>query len=191
MREKSDEGIKTAEPTKFLNPDDAASKTFGNLTAGPVSNILTGRITTGSIITARIISGQIITARTQKPIPYHRKENDILNLFNRLKTTGLSKKQSEEFRLSCEDLKPQCIDGKIDNQVCSVDQAKGRLTFDIKVSGCKEIIDESQGNYIISTGYAKGYVEASTKVLSSESFEAKLIFVIDDGESLVKEWIYK
>jgi hypothetical protein len=44
---------------------------------------------------------------------------------------------------------------------------------------------------MVSTGYAKGYVEASTKVLSSESFEAKLIFVIDDGESLVKEWIDK
>jgi hypothetical protein len=59
------------------------------------------------------------------------------------------------------------------------------------VSDCKEVIDESQGNYIISTGYAKGDVEASTKVLSSESFEAKLIFVIDDGESLVKEGIDK
>jgi hypothetical protein len=185
---KSDEGIKTTEPTKFLNPDDAASKTFGNFTAGPVSNILTGRITTGSIITARIISGQIITARAPRLIPYHHEENDILNLFSRLKTTGLSKKQSEEFKLSCEDLKPQCIEGKIDSQVCSIDQAKGRLTFDIKVSDCKEVIDESQGNYIVSTGYAKGYVEASTKVLSSESFEAKLIFVINDGESLVKEF---
>jgi hypothetical protein len=56
MREKSDKGIKTAEPTKFLNIDDAASKTFGNFAVGPVSNILTGRITQGSIITARIIS---------------------------------------------------------------------------------------------------------------------------------------
>jgi hypothetical protein len=91
MREKSDEGIKTAEPTKFLNIDDAASKTFGNFAAGPVSNILTGRITQGSIITARIISGQIITARAPKLISYHHEENDILNLFSRLKTTGLSK----------------------------------------------------------------------------------------------------
>ena len=137
MREKSDEGIKTAEPTKFLNMDDAASKTFGNFAAGPVSNILTSLITTGITITARIISGQIITARTQKLIPYHHEENDILNLFSRLKTTGVSKKQSEEFSLSCEDLKPQCIEGKIDSQVCSIDQAKGRFTFDIKVSDCK------------------------------------------------------
>jgi hypothetical protein len=89
---KSEEGIKIAEPTKFLNPDDAASKTFGNFTAGPVNNILTGRITTGSIITARIISGKIITARAPKLIPYHHEENDILNLFSRLKKHGAFKK---------------------------------------------------------------------------------------------------
>jgi hypothetical protein len=92
VEKKSDEGIKTAEPTKFLNMDDAASKTFGNFAVGPVNNILTGCITTGSIITARIISGQIITARIQKLIPYHHEENDILNLFSRLKKHGAFKK---------------------------------------------------------------------------------------------------
>jgi hypothetical protein len=76
------------------------------------SEMITGRMITGRAITARIITGRIITARSPKFMNGNDDGNDILNLFGRFKKSRLSKKQSEEFELSCEDVKPQCIEGK-------------------------------------------------------------------------------
>jgi hypothetical protein len=154
--------------------------------------MITGRMITGRAITARIITGRIITARSPKFINVigndnNNNEDDILNLFGRLKKSRLSKKQSEEFEISCEDVKPKCVDGKVEKADCKKDQSTNRLNFDIKVSDCKEIVDEQKGDYIVSTGYAKGYLEISTKVSQNIS-DAKFIVAIEDGDSLVKEF---
>jgi hypothetical protein len=169
----------------FTSPDDAANKTFGSLSAGPVNGIITGRMTGGNIITARIITGRIITERAPKLINDGDKI-DILNLAGRLyEKTRLSKK--EEFEFTCEDLKPKCVEGNVEKAECSIDQSTNRLYFDISVKDCKEIIDEQKGDYIISTGYAKGYVESSTK-FSQNSFNANIISFIEQGESLIREF---
>jgi DNA replication initiation complex subunit (GINS family) len=171
--------------TTFTSPDDAANKTFGSLSAGPVNGIITGRMTGGNIITARIITGRIITARAPKLINDGDKI-DILNLAGRLyEKTRLSKK--EEFEFTCEDLKPKCVEGNVEKAECKKDQSTKRLYFDISVKDCKEIIDEQKGDYIISTGYAKGYVESSTK-FSQNSFNANIISFIEQGESLIREF---
>ena len=171
--------------TTFTSPDDAANKTFGSLSAGPVNGIITGRMTGGNIITARIITGRIITARAPKLINDGEKI-DILNLAGRLyEKTRLSKK--EEFEFTCEDLKPKCIEGNVEKAECKKDQSTNRLYFDISVKDCKEIIDEQKGDYIISTGYAKGYVESSTK-FSQNSFNTNIISFIEQGESLIREF---
>ncbi|MFZ8805308.1 MAG: hypothetical protein ACO2PO_20345, partial [Candidatus Calescibacterium sp.] len=186
--------------TTFTNPDDAATKTSGSLSVASdiitarafQGEMITGRIITGRAITARIITGRIITARSPKFINVIGNDNDddkddILNLFGRLKKGRLLKKQSEESEISCEDLKPKCVEGKVEKAECSIDQLTYRLNFDIKVSECKEIVDEQKGDYIISTGYAKGYLEISGKVSENIS-EARFIFAIEDGDSLVKEF---
>ena len=171
--------------TTFTSPDDAANKTFGSLSAGPVDGIITGRMTGGNIITARIITGRIITARAPKLINDGDKI-DILNLAGRLyEKTRLSKK--EEFEFTCEDLKPKCVEGNVEKAECKKDQSTKRLYFDISVKDCKEIIDEQKGDYIISTGYAKGYVESSTK-FSQNSFNANIISFIEQGELLIREF---
>ncbi|MFZ8804522.1 MAG: MopE-related protein, partial [Candidatus Calescibacterium sp.] len=171
--------------TTFTSPDDAANKTFGSLSAGPVDGIITGRMTGGNIITARIITGRIITARAPKLINDGEKI-DILNLAGRLyEKTRLSKK--EEFEFTCEDLKPKCVEGNVEKAECKKDQSTNRLYFDISVKDCKEIIDEQKGDYIISTGYAKGYVESSTK-FSQNSFNANIISFIEQGELLIREF---
>jgi hypothetical protein len=154
--------------------------------------MITGRIITGRAITARIITGRIITARSPKFINVSESDNDddkddILNLFMRLKKSRLLKKRSEELEISCEDLKPKCVEGKVEKAECSIDQSTNRFNFDIKVSECKEIVDEQKGDYIVSTGYAKGYLEISGKV-SENILEARFIFAIEDGDSLVKEF---
>jgi hypothetical protein len=187
--------------TTFTNPDDAATKTFGSLSVA--SDIITARafqgemisggIITGRAITARIITGRIITARSPKFINVIENDNDddkddILNLFGRLKKGRLSKKRAEGSEIICEYVKPKCVEGKVEKADCNIDQSTNRLNFDIKVSECKEIVDEQKGDYIISTGYAKGYLEISVKV-SQESGEVKFIFAIEDGDSLVKEFI--
>jgi hypothetical protein len=185
----------------FTNPDDAATKTFGSLSVASdniitarasQSEMITGRMITGRAITARIITGRIITARSPKFINVIGNDNDddeddILNLFGRLKKSRLSKKQSEGSEISCEDVKPKCVDGKVEKADCKKDQSTNRLNFDIKLTDCKEIVDEQKGEYIVSTGYAKGYLEISTKV-SQGSGEAKFIFAIEDGDSLAKEF---
>jgi hypothetical protein len=169
----------------FTSPDDAANKTFGSLSAGPVNGIITGRMTGGNIITARIITGRIITERAPKLINDGDKI-DILNLAGRLyEKTRLSKK--EEFEFTCEDLKPKCVEGNVEKAECKKDQSTNRLYFDISVKDCKEIIDEQKGDYIISTGYAKGYVESSAK-FSQNSFNANIISFIEQGESLIREF---
>jgi hypothetical protein len=154
--------------------------------------MITGRMITGRAITARIITGRIITARSPKFMNVIKSDNnddgnDILDLFGRLKKSRLSEKQSEGSEISCEDLKPKCVDGKVEKADCNKDQSTNRLNFDIKVSECKEIVDEQKGDYIVSTGYAKGYLEISTKV-SQGSGEVKFVFAIEDGDSLVKEF---
>jgi hypothetical protein len=168
----------TTGQTTFTSPADAATKTFGSLSVASdniitarasQSEMITGRMITGRAITARIITGRIITARSPKFINVIGNDNDddeddILNLFGRLKKSRLSKKQSEEFEISCEDVKPKCVEGKVEKADCKKDQSTKRLNFDIKLSECKEIIDEQKGEYIVSTGYAKGYLEISTKV---------------------------
>jgi hypothetical protein len=184
----------------FTNPNDAATKTFGSLSVASdniitarasQSEMITGRMITGRAITARIITGRIITARSPKFINVigndkDDDEDDILNLFGRLKKGRLSKKQAEELEISCEDVKPKCVEGKVEEAYCN--QSTNRLNFDIKLSDCKEIVDEQKGEYIVSTGYAKGYLEISTKVSQGTS-EAKFIVAIEDGDSLVKEFI--
>jgi hypothetical protein len=189
--------------TTFTNPDDAATKTSGSLSVA--SDIITARafqgemisggIITGRAITARIITGRIITARSPKFINVIGNDNDddkddILNLFGRLKKGRLSKKRAEGSKIICEDVKPKCVEGKVEKAECSIDsidQSTYRFNFDIKVSECKEIVDEQKGDYIISTGYAKGYLEISGKVSENIS-EARFIFAIEDGDSLVKEF---
>jgi hypothetical protein len=142
-------------------------------------------MTGGNIITARIITGRIITARAPKLINDGDKI-DILNLAGRLyEKTRLSKK--EEFEFTCEDLKPKCVEGNVEKAECKKDQSTKRLYFDISVKDCKEIIDEQKGDYIISTGYAKGYVESSTK-FSQNSFNANIISFIEQGELLIREF---
>jgi hypothetical protein len=197
----------TTGQTTFTSPDDAATKTFGSLSVASdniitarasqsemiTGRMITGRMITGRVITARIITGRIITARSPKFIDVSESDNnnnedDILNLFGRLKKSRLSKKQSEGSEISCEDVKPKCVDGKVEKADCNIDQSTNRLNFDIKLSECKEVVDEQEGDYIVSTGYAKGYLEISTKV-SQGSGEAKFIFAIEDGDSLVKEFI--
>jgi hypothetical protein len=176
----------TTGQTTFTSPDDAANKTFGSLSAGPVNGIITGRMTGGNIITARIITGRIITARAPKLINDDGDKIDILNLAGRLyEKTRLSKK--EEFEFTCEDLKPKCVEGNVEKAECKKDQSTNRLYFDISVKDCKEIIDKQKGDYIISTGYAKGYVESSTK-FSQNSFNANIISFIEQGESLIREF---
>jgi uncharacterized delta-60 repeat protein len=176
-------GFPTA--TTFTSPDDAANKTFGSLSAGPVDGIITGRMTGGNIITARIITGRIINTSAPKLINDGDKI-DTLNLAGRLyEKTRLSKK--EEFEFTCEDLKPKCVEGNVEKAECKKDQSTNRLYFDISVKDCKEIIDEQKGDYIISTGYAKGYVESSTK-FSQNSFNANIISFIEQGESLIREF---
>jgi hypothetical protein len=175
----------TTGQTTFTSPDDAATKTFGSLSAGPVNGIITGRMTGGNIITARIITGRIINTRAPKLINDGDKI-DILNLAGRLyEKTRLSKK--EEFEFTCEDLKPKCVEGNVEKVECKKDQSTNRLYFDISVKDCKEIIDKQKGDYIISTGYAKGYVESSTK-FSQNSFNANIISFIEKGESLIREF---
>jgi hypothetical protein len=175
----------TTGQTTFTSPDDAATKTFGSLSAGPVNGIITGRMTGGNIITARIITGRIINTRAPKLINDGDKI-DILNLAGRLyEKTRLSKK--EEFEFTCEDLKPKCVEGNVEKVECKKDQSTNRLYFDISVKDCKEIIDKQKGDYIISTGYAKGYVESSTK-FSQNSFNANIISFIEQGESLIREF---
>jgi hypothetical protein len=170
--------------TKFTSPDDAANKTFGSLSAGPVDGIITGRMTGGNIIMARI-TGRIINTSAPKLINDGDKI-DTLNLAGRLyEKTRLSKK--EEFEFTCEDLKPKCVDGKVEKAECKKDQSTNRLYFDISVKDCKEIIDKQKGDYIISTGYVKGYVESSTK-FSQNSFNANIISFIEQGESLIREF---
>jgi uncharacterized delta-60 repeat protein len=202
----------TTGQTTFTNPDDAATKTFGSLSVASdniitarasqsemitgrmiTGRMITGRMITGRVITARIITGRIITARSPKFIDVSESDNnnnedDILNLFGRLKKGRLSKKQSEGSEISCEDVKPKCVEGKVEKADCNKDQSTNRLNFDIKLSDCKEIVDEQKGDYIVSTGYAKGYLEISTKV-SQGGGEAKFIFAIEEGDSLVKEFI--
>jgi uncharacterized delta-60 repeat protein len=208
----------TTGQTTFTSPDDAATKTFGSLSVASdniitarasqsemitgrmiTGRMITGRMITGRVITARIITGRIITARSPKFLNVSGSDNDdneddILNLFGRLKKSRLSKKQSEEFEISCEDLKPKCVEGKVEKADCN--QSTNRLNFDIKVSECKEIVDEQEGDYIVSTGYVKGYLEISTKVsrnisekVSQNISDAKFIVAIEDGDSLVKEFI--
>jgi hypothetical protein len=88
--------------TTFIGPDDAATKTFGSLSVASdiitarasQSEMITGRIITGRAITARIITGRIITARSPKFINVIGNDNDddeddILNLFVRLKKSRL------------------------------------------------------------------------------------------------------
>jgi hypothetical protein len=199
-KKKSEKPEPTGQAT-FTSPDDAATKTFGSLSVASdniitarasQSEMITGRMITGRAITARIITGRIITARSPKFLNVSESDNDdneddILNLFGRLKKSRLSKKQSEGSEISCEDLKPKCVEGKVEKAYCNKDQSTNRLNFDIKVSECKEIVDEQKGDYIVSTGYAKGYLEISTKV-SQGSSEAKFIVAIEDGDSLVKEF---
>ena len=191
----------TTGQTTFTSSDDAATKTFCSLSVASDNIItarasqgemITGRMITGRAITARIITGRIITARSPKFINViwngnDDDEDDILNLFGRLKKGRLSKKQSEELEISCEDLKPKCVEGKVEKAECSIDQSTKRLNFDISVKDCKEIMDDEKGDYLISTGYAKGYLEISTKV-SQGSGEVKFIVAIEDGDSLVKEF---
>jgi uncharacterized delta-60 repeat protein len=169
----------------FTSPDDAANKTFGSLSAGPVNSIITGRMTGGNIITARIITERIFNTSAPKLINDGDKI-DTLNLAGRLyEKTRLSKK--EEFEFTCEDLKPKCVEGNVEKAECKKDQSTNRLYFDISVKDCKEIIDEQKGDYIISTGYAKGYVESSTK-FSQNSFNANIISFIEQEESLIREF---
>jgi uncharacterized delta-60 repeat protein len=196
----------TTGQTTFINPDDAATKTFGSLSVASdniitarasqsemiTGRMITGRMITGRVITARIITGRIITARSPKFVNVSESDNnnnedDILNLFGRLKKGRLSKKQSEGSEISCEDLKPKCVEGKVEKADCNIDQSTNRLSFDIKLSECKEIVDEQEGDYIVSTGYVKGYLEISTKVSQNIS-DAKFIVAIEDGDSLVKEF---
>jgi uncharacterized delta-60 repeat protein len=210
----------TTGQTTFTSPDDAATKTFGSLSVASdniitarasqsemitgrmiTGRMITGRMITGRVITARIITGRIITARSPKFVNVSESDNnnnedDILNLFGRLKKGRLSEKQSEELEISCEDVKPKCVDGKVEKADCNIDQSTNRLNFDIKVSECKEIVDEQEGDYIVSTGYVKGYLEISTKVsrnisekVSQNISDAKFIVAIEDGDSLVKEFI--
>jgi hypothetical protein len=198
-KKKSEKPEPTGQAT-FTSPDDAATKTFGSLSVASdiitarasQSEMITGRMITGRAITARIITGRIITARSPKFMNVIKSDNnddgnDILDLFGRLKKSRLSEKQSEGSEISCEDLKPKCVDGKVEKADCNKDQSTNRLNFDIKVSECKEIVDEQKGDYIVSTGYAKGYLEISTKV-SQGSGEVKFVFAIEDGDSLVKEF---
>jgi hypothetical protein len=84
-------------------------------------------------------------------------------------------------------LKPKCFEDKVEKADCNKDQSTNRLIFDISVKDCKEIIDEQKGDYIISTGYAKGYVESSAK-FSQNSFNANIISFIEQGESLIREF---
>jgi uncharacterized delta-60 repeat protein len=196
----------TTGQTTFTSPNDAATKTFGSLSVASdniitarasqsemiTGRMITGRMITGRVITARIITGRIITARSPKFVNVSESDNnnnedDILNLFGRLKKGRLSKKQSEELEISCEDVKPKCVEGKVEKADCSIDQSTNRLSFDIKVSDCKEIVDEQEGDYIVSTGYVKGYLEVSTKVSQNIS-DAKFIVAIEDGDSLVREF---
>jgi len=152
----------TTGQTNFTSPNDAATKTFGSLSAEPVNGIITGRMTGDNIITARIITGRIITGRAPK-LTNDGDEIDILNLAGRLnEKSRLSKK--EEFEFTCEDLKPKCVEDKVEKADCNKDQSTNRLIFDISVKDCREITDKQKGEYIVSTGYAKGYLEISTKV---------------------------
>jgi hypothetical protein len=142
-------------------------------------------MTGGNIITARIITERIFNTSAPKLINDGDKI-DTLNLAGRLyEKTRLSKK--EEFEFTCEDLKPKCVEGNVEKAECKKDQSTNRLYFDISVKDCKEIIDEQKGDYIISTGYAKGYVESSTK-FSQNSFNANIISFIEQEESLIREF---
>jgi alpha-tubulin suppressor-like RCC1 family protein len=184
--------------TKFESPSDAAGKTFGSFSAGAVeSNIITARIITARVIeegpitgraieagpiTARIITARIITARAPK---FGALNDEDLNFVANQKR--ISEKQNlGELEISCEDIKPRCLDGKAEKTDCSIEQISSgkRLNFDIKVSDCKE--DAGGGNFIVSTGYAKGYLEFSTKV-SEKDFEQKFVFSIQEGESTMRE----
>ncbi|MFZ8802217.1 MAG: hypothetical protein ACO2PO_04390, partial [Candidatus Calescibacterium sp.] len=133
--------------TKFESPSDAAGKTFGSFSAGAVeSNIITARIITARVIeggpiagqaieagpiTARIITARIITARAPK---FGDLKDDILGLVANQKR--ISEKQNlGELEISCEDIKPRCLDGKAEKSDCSIEQISSgkRLNFDIKV----------------------------------------------------------
>jgi len=184
--------------TKFESLSDAAGKTFGSFSAGAVeSNIITARIITARVIeggpitgraieagpiTARIITARIITARAPK---FDVLKDEDLNFVANQKRIS-EKQNSGELEISCEDIKPRCLDGKAEKSDCSIEQIGSgkRLNFDIKVSDCKE--DAGGGNFIVSTGYAKGYLEFSTKA-SEKDFEQKFVFSIQDGESTIRE----
>ena len=186
----------TGNETNFANPDDAITEISGSLSVSPANSIITGSISTEGMITGRMITGRIITGRMMAPQLKlnHENEIDILNIFVRenKNKNRFSKKQTgveeEEFELSCDDIKPQCVEGKVEKQDCNVDQSKTRLNFDIELKDCKEMIDEEKGDFIVSTGHTRGYVEVSTSVLSSGSGEINFIFYIDEDDSLVKEF---
>ncbi len=182
-----EKGIETEiQTTNFKGVDDAAKRVFGSLSVSPISSILTGRIITGRITTGQIITGRMMAGRIFSP--GLNAEDDAVNIFGRL-NNRLSKKQSDGFGglLSCEDIKPECVEGEIEKLECKITPTNsgGRVDFEIKLSNCKEIIDEE--HFVVSTGYAKGYVEILTKPSSGGLLEVNII-TYTDAESLIRDF---
>jgi hypothetical protein len=166
--------------TKFTSPDDAATKTFGNFSAGPASS---------GILTARIITARMITGRAPAFIPISK----ILNQPEEIMRARLSKKQSNgnfEIDISCGKgfEPPECRDGgKIDKYDCKEGQdgQKKWINFEVKVSDCKEVA--SDGSYTVASGYMKGYIEIVSR-FSQDGSEIAFSYAIEEADLTISEF---
>lgn len=145
--------------TKFTNPDEAATKIFGNFSAGPVNS---------GILTARLITARIITGRAPAFIPI----SEILNQPEKIMRARLSKKQSYgnfEIDISCRKYfePPECKDGgKIDKYDCKEGQdgQKKWINFEVNLS------DESRGGRTTASGFKTELKTSSANGLIKTSF---------------------
>jgi hypothetical protein len=184
------QGGTTLGGTQFTSPEDAATKVFGNFSAGPAGMI------TGRMITARMsgIPGAAPTFSIEQAI------DSVLALLLDIKKNRIFEKQygnvdlSQAFLPSCDNIKQglQCTGGGSSDVKCNLEgSTTKRLTFDIKLSDCKVY---EGGVSTVSTGSIKGYMEVSGNILpgssggSTTSGSFKIVYFIENQDLTVSEF---
>jgi len=185
------QGGTTLGGTQFTSPEDAATKVFGNFSAGPAGMI------TGRVITARMsgIPGAAPTFSIEQAI------DSVLALLLDIRKSRIFEKQygnvdlSQVFLPSCDNIKQglQCTGGGSSDVKCNLEgSTTKRLTFDIKLSDCKVY---EGGVSTVSTGSIKGYMEVSGNILpgssgggSTTSGSFKIVYFIENQDLTVSEF---
>jgi alpha-tubulin suppressor-like RCC1 family protein len=185
------QGGTTLGGTQFTSPEDAATKVFGNFSAGPAGMI------TGRIITARMFGtpGAAPTFSIEQAI------DSVLALLLDIRKSRIFEKQygnvdlSQAFLPSCDNIKQglQCTGGGSSDVKCNLEgSTTKRLTFDIKLSDCKVY---EGGVSTVSTGSIKGYMEVSGNILpgssgggSTTSGSFKIVYFIENQDLTVSEF---